>query len=82
MGASKYADVNAMKDFLKTTETKHGGYGKGPGDYPDIMHSYMGLAGLAIVESPDLAPFHCALGVTRRAHDYGVSLGLCSGPIL
>ncbi len=33
-----------------------GGFGKAPGDPPDIYHSYLGLAALALLKDPSVKP--------------------------
>lgn len=56
----KYIDEERLCEFLSRTKTKYGGYGKEPGDVPgkalvdypkflDVLHSYMGLAGLSLL---------------------------------
>ncbi|TPX70686.1 hypothetical protein SpCBS45565_g01640 [Spizellomyces sp. 'palustris'] len=68
LGVYHLVDTDTLKQFLKTTHTKYGGFGKGPGDYPDLLHSYMGLAGLAITKDvPGLAELHTGLGLTARS---------------
>lgn len=44
-----------------------GGFGKIPGDPPDIYHSYLGLAALAITGEDGLAYFDPALCMSKRA---------------
>ncbi|GJJ77433.1 geranylgeranyl transferase type-1 subunit beta [Entomortierella parvispora] len=42
-------------------ETQHpslGGFGKWPDVFPDVMHSYMGLAGLALMGEPGVRPLN------------------------
>lgn len=55
-----------LEEFLNTTISKYGGYGKHPDSYPDVMHSYMGLAGLSFVELNDLEPVFAPLGISMR----------------
>jgi geranylgeranyl transferase type-1 subunit beta len=50
--------------FLSTTQTKFGGYSKAPGDYPDLLHSSLGLCSLSFSKV-------CAfLACPASAHDY------------
>ncbi|KAI9100610.1 protein geranylgeranyltransferase-like protein type I beta subunit [Phlyctochytrium arcticum] len=53
LDAYKFTSPASLSHFLSTTATKHGGFGKGPGDYPDVLHSYMGLSGVALTRSVD-----------------------------
>ncbi|KAI8812508.1 geranylgeranyl transferase type-1 subunit beta-like protein [Cladochytrium replicatum] len=39
---------DANDEFLETTHSRWGGYSKHPEGYPDVLHSYMGLAGLSL----------------------------------
>ncbi|RKO85766.1 terpenoid cyclases/protein prenyltransferase alpha-alpha toroid, partial [Blyttiomyces helicus] len=49
LGMYHLVDTTVLKFFLSQTYSpKFGGYGKLPGDYPDLMHTYLGLSGLAI----------------------------------
>jgi geranylgeranyl transferase type-1 subunit beta len=44
-------DVPALETYLllKTQHPALGGFGKFPGDLPDLYHSYMGLAALGLI---------------------------------
>lgn len=55
-------DFNANRRYL-LEKTQHiiGGFGKLPGDPPDIMHSYLGLAALACMRDPELKRIDPAL---------------------
>jgi len=48
-------DIEAIRKFL-FNQTQHaiGGFGKVPGNPPDIYHSYLGLAALAVMEEPGI----------------------------
>ncbi|KAL9042726.1 MAG: hypothetical protein Q9180_000384 [Flavoplaca navasiana] len=51
-------DQQALRRYLlEKTQHRIGGFGKLPGDAPDIMHSCLGLAGLAGMGEPDLMPY-------------------------
>jgi len=51
----KYVDFEANKQFLYSTQTLYGGFSKYPDtEIPDILHSYMGIASLAIL--PEKTP--------------------------
>lgn len=58
-------DQKTLCHYLATCETRIGGYGKTIGDFPDIYHSYLGLATQKILQDPD--PLLCALSISRRA---------------
>lgn len=78
LNASHLVDTNAHESFLLTTKSKYGGYGKVPGAHPDLMHSYMGIAALAILKKPPLeSTFCCCLGVSKRAVQFAKSHGWC-----
>lgn len=49
------ADTEACRRYL-LDKTQHmvGGFGKNPGDPPDIYHSYLGLAALALLNDPSV----------------------------
>ena len=51
-----------------------GGFGKIAGDPPDIYHSYLGLAALALHHEPGLKEFDPALCITKDAKQYLESL--------
>lgn len=58
-----------LKDFIQST-SKFGGYGKAPGDYPDLLHTYMSLCGLSILGSEGLQELYCPLGITKRTYKH------------
>lgn len=68
LGFSEYISHD-LKEFIAST-AKHGGYGKAPGDYPDLLHSYMSLCGLSILGSEALEELYCPLGITKRAYKH------------
>ncbi|KAJ2999633.1 Geranylgeranyl transferase type-1 subunit beta [Globomyces sp. JEL0801] len=78
LGAYSFVQIDELEKFLETTKSRFGGYGKVPDSYPDVMHSYMGLAGLAIAGKSELSKFYSPLGVSLRAVEYGKSLGFCN----
>lgn len=60
-------DKEALMGFLESTQSKYGGFGKEQDDPPDILHSYMGLAGLALLELiPELSPINAALNLSSK----------------
>ncbi|EXJ65219.1 hypothetical protein A1O7_01560 [Cladophialophora yegresii CBS 114405] len=51
-------DSEAMRRYLLGKVTHIiGGFAKGPGELPDLLHSYLGLATLAIYKEPGLKAF-------------------------
>ncbi|KAJ3012962.1 Geranylgeranyl transferase type-1 subunit beta [Thoreauomyces humboldtii] len=67
LGAYHFVDTDRLRGFLSLTHTKHGGFGKEAGDHPDLLHSYMGLAGLALTNTvPTLLPLDAATGLTKE----------------
>ncbi|KAL8655695.1 MAG: hypothetical protein Q9210_000717 [Variospora velana] len=63
-------DQDALSRYL-LSKTQHqiGGFGKLPGDPPDIMHSCLGLAGLACMGHPDLKRFDPSLCISMETRD-------------
>jgi geranylgeranyl transferase type-1 subunit beta len=70
-------NLELLEGFLQETISKYGGYGKTPGTYPDVMHSYMGLAGLSLVGRHGLGESYAPLGMSMRAFEYAKSIGYC-----
>ena len=58
-------DTSYLFSFLSLTETKYGGFGKEEDDLPDVLHSYMGLAGLSLFGHPDLSPLNPELNLCQ-----------------
>lgn len=54
LGASKFINRQKLKTFLLTTESTFGGYMKYADGHPDILHSFMALAGMSIINEPEL----------------------------
>ncbi|CAD6577874.1 MAG: Geranylgeranyl transferase type-1 subunit beta [Alectoria sarmentosa] len=63
-------DFNAIRYYL-LDKTQHmvGGFGKLPGDGPDILHSYLGLATLATIHDPDLKSIDPTLCISLSARE-------------
>ncbi|KAF0408180.1 Geranylgeranyl transferase type-1 subunit beta [Gigaspora margarita] len=60
----EFIDYDQNYNFLMTTRS-FGGFSKWPGSYPDVMHTYMGVAGLSLMEeSKKLDP---ALNISLKA---------------
>lgn len=70
LGQGRLIDSEAARRFL-LDETQHriGGFGKQPGYPPDLYHSYLGLATLAMMKEPGLKevdPVLCASTETKE----------------
>ncbi|KAK8202926.1 geranylgeranyl transferase-like protein type i beta subunit [Phyllosticta capitalensis] len=65
----------AMRRYL-LDKTQHvvGGFGKLPGDPPDIYHSYLGLASLALLRDPDVKPINAMACISEDACKFLESL--------
>lgn len=63
-------NFNAIRHYL-LDKTQHiiGGFGKLPGDVPDILHSNLGLAALATMHDPDLKSIDPMLCISRSARE-------------
>ncbi|KKF96758.1 Geranylgeranyl transferase type-1 subunit beta [Ceratocystis platani] len=66
LGHSNIIDAIPARRFL-VDKTQHfvGGFCKAPGGFPDIYHSYLGLAALATMGDPTLPAFDPALCCSR-----------------
>ncbi|KAH0543503.1 hypothetical protein FGG08_002171 [Glutinoglossum americanum] len=69
-------DASANRRFLleSTQHSVLGGFGKVPGDLPDILHSYLGLAALSTMEEPGLSILDPTMCITVRARSHLVEL--------
>ncbi|RMZ87778.1 hypothetical protein DV736_g5003, partial [Chaetothyriales sp. CBS 134916] len=62
LGMSNLANYDALRCYLlDKTQHKIGGFSKAPGEYPDLMHSYLGLAALAVMKEDGLRELDPAL---------------------
>lgn len=64
----------AQKYLLDRTQHAIGGFGKQPGDPPDVYHSYMGLAALSLMKYQGLKSIHSAACISYDAVRYLESL--------
>lgn len=55
--------------LLKTQHPVLGGFGKFPGDLPDLYHSYLGLAALSLAGSDDIKELDGGLCMSKEARD-------------
>jgi geranylgeranyl transferase type-1 subunit beta len=71
IGKLHLLDIPKTKQYLlKLTQHSIGGFGKYPGDPPDIYHSYFGLAALALLEHEDLKPIHPAACISMDTFEH------------
>jgi geranylgeranyl transferase type-1 subunit beta len=75
LGYLEIMDTKPIRRWL-LDRTQHvvGGFGKLPGDPPDIYHSYLGLVTLAIFGEPGLKDVDAALCMSNRAKAHIESL--------
>jgi geranylgeranyl transferase type-1 subunit beta len=68
LGHADLIDSDSSRGFTFCCQSKIGGVGKTPDAHPDVLHTYYGIAGLSVAQTPDeLMPIHCALAITQRA---------------
>ncbi|KAH8676875.1 terpenoid cyclases/protein prenyltransferase alpha-alpha toroid [Tricladium varicosporioides] len=66
----KLVNTEAIRRFLfEQTQHRIGGFGKYPGSPPDIYHSYLGLAALAVMKEPGLKPLDSALCISKQQRE-------------
>jgi len=74
LGMSDCIDWKEAQDFVLTTQDSiTGGLSKWPDNYPDPLHTYLGLSGLALADPPlgyALRPVDAALNITLRAKQH------------
>ncbi|KAI1907050.1 geranylgeranyl transferase type-1 subunit beta [Ophidiomyces ophidiicola] len=68
-------DAEACKKYL-LEKTQHlvGGFGKGVGELPDVLHSYLGLASLSLLGEPEIDRIDPAFCTSKRARQHLESL--------
>ncbi|CAG7926603.1 unnamed protein product [Penicillium olsonii] len=59
-------EVRNRRYLLEKTQHLVGGFGKGPGDPPDLLHSYFGMVSLAFQGEAGLNAVDPAMGTTER----------------
>lgn len=74
LGCYEFVDTDALYAFLSTTHSSYGGYGKHADCFPDALHSYMGISGLAIAKEPGILGLYSPLGISHLTNDYWISL--------
>ena len=70
LGADALVDAEQLGAFAQRCQFPKGGLSKTPHGMPDVLHSYLALAGLSLARAhPKLAPLDPRLGMTQRACD-------------
>ncbi|KAF9955939.1 Geranylgeranyl transferase type-1 subunit beta [Mortierella alpina] len=70
MGSMDLVNYSCNRGYLMETQHKmFGGFGKWVGTYPDVLHSYMGIASLALMGEPGIRPMDPRLNVSRRVQE-------------
>lgn len=69
LGRGSLYDREAMTRYLleKTQHPVAGGFGKFPGDPPDLYHSYLGLAALSLAGSDEVKPLDPGMCISVAA---------------
>lgn len=63
-------NTTAIRRFLfEQSQHQIGGFGKYPGNPPDIYHSYLGLAALAVLQEPGLKPLDSVLCMSKEQRE-------------
>ncbi|KAF9929085.1 Geranylgeranyl transferase type-1 subunit beta [Linnemannia zychae] len=55
--------------LMETQHRRFGGFGKWVDTYPDVLHSYMGIASLALMGEPGIRPLDPLLNVSMRVKE-------------
>ncbi|KAI7533298.1 geranylgeranyl transferase-like protein type i beta subunit [Hortaea werneckii] len=69
--APSLCDQSAIRRYLlgKTQHGVLGGFGKFPGDLPDLYHSYLGLAALSLAGSDELKPLDGGMCLSKETRE-------------
>ncbi|KAK3788326.1 hypothetical protein RRG08_025057 [Elysia crispata] len=75
LGVLDLTDVTFNRSFVLSAQSPiTGGFSKYPNHSPDPLHSYLGLAGLALIGEPSVSPIFPALNISQRAYDHLMNL--------
>ncbi|KAJ3220327.1 Geranylgeranyl transferase type-1 subunit beta [Clydaea vesicula] len=67
---TKFVDTVPLKTFLECCKTKYGGFGKSENCHPDLLHSYMTIAGLSIFGIEEgLDDLNCELNLSKNSFE-------------
>ncbi|KAF9563763.1 Geranylgeranyl transferase type-1 subunit beta [Mortierella alpina] len=70
MGSMDLVNYSCNRGYLMETQHKmFGGFGKWVGTYPDVLHSYMGIASLALMDEPGIRPLDPKLNISKRVQE-------------
>eukprot|EP00049_Salpingoeca_infusionum_P019909 m.363261 g.363261 ORF g.363261 m.363261 type:complete len:401 (-) comp21840_c0_seq1:228-1430(-) len=70
LGVSDLVDLGKLRGYLTTTEQSSGGFSKHSDGHADPVHSYLGLAGLALMNEPGTQPINPELNMSQDSVDY------------
>ncbi len=70
LGRHDAIDGASDVEWIVSNQTRIGGFSKLIGENPDALHSYMGLAALAMHREAGLAELDPALNVSRTTKDW------------
>ncbi|KAI8350360.1 geranylgeranyltransferase type I beta-subunit-like protein [Choanephora cucurbitarum] len=70
LGGYELINHEVMKTFLFDCQPKMGGFGKDPESFPDLLHSYMGIAALSLSEESSIQPIEPSLNVPASAYQH------------
>ena len=74
LGHYDLLEFPSIKGFTMTCEKQYGGFGKEPGAYPDVLHTYMSLVGMSLGGESSIASIDPAFGFSTTAVDHIKSL--------
>ncbi|KAG0288771.1 Geranylgeranyl transferase type-1 subunit beta [Dissophora globulifera] len=69
LGSMDLVNFECNRGFLMETQHKHGGFAKWVDHYPDVLHSYMGIAALSLMGEPDIRPLDPLLNISKRMEE-------------
>ncbi|KAF9188622.1 Geranylgeranyl transferase type-1 subunit beta [Haplosporangium sp. Z 767] len=70
LGSMDLVNYECNRSFLMDTQHgSFGGFGKWIDAYPDVLHSYMGIAGLSLMGEPGIRPMDPLLNISKRMQE-------------
>ncbi|KAG1658743.1 Geranylgeranyl transferase type-1 subunit beta [Nymphon striatum] len=71
INANKFVNMNEIEKFmLSTQDSIIGGFSKWPDSSSDILHTYLSIVGLSLIDFPEIATVHPALNFSERAYGH------------
>ena len=64
-----YVDQSLNSGFILDCQFSHGGFGKDPNSYPDVLHSYMAICGLSLMRFNGIKEIDPLIAISREASD-------------